>query len=187
MVAMRFTSGVVLGTLVVLSLGACGAHRAATGVATAGGAAGTPSGSASAGLTGDDAALKYSACVRANGVPNFPDPDVNGGLDLDLGKLGVSKDKLDAADKKCKQYMPNGGQPQKIDPAKLALARQYSQCMRENGVPKFPDPDAYGGVALDPGKLGTDPIGAKMKAAEQACKKYLGEGGGGQLSNQTGG
>ena len=186
MVAMRFTSGAVLGTLVVLSLGACGAEKAGTGVATAGGAAGKPSSSASAGLTGDAAALKYSACVRANGVPNFPDPDPNGALDLDLGKLGVGKDKLDAADRKCKQYMPNGGEPQKIDPAKLELARQYSRCMRENGVPKFPDPDAYGGIALDPDKLGTDPIGAKMKAAEKACKKYMGDGGG-QLSSESGG
>ena len=185
MVAMRFTSGAVLGTLVVLGLGACGADKADTGVATAGGGAAKPSASASAGPAGDDAALKYSACVRANGVPNFPDPDPNGGLDLDLGKLGVSKEKMDAADQKCKQYMPNGGQPQKIDPAKLALARQYSQCMRANGVPKFPDPDAYGGIALDGGKLGMDPIGATVKAAEKACQKYLGDGGG-QLSSRTG-
>jgi len=175
----------VIGALVVLSLGACGAEKAGNGVATAGGGPAKPSSSA-APSGGEDPALKYSACVRANGVPNFPDPDVNGGLDVDLGKLGVSKDKLDAADKKCKQYMPNGGQPQKLDPEKLALARQYSQCMRENGVPKFPDPDANGGIALDGRKLGVDPIGATMKAAEKACKKYLGDGGGGQLSNQTG-
>src|SRR5690348_13337063 len=141
MALMRFTSGaVVIGALVVLSLGACGPEKAGNGVATAGGGPAEPSSSASAPSNGDDAALKYSACVRANGVPNFPDPDKNGGLDVDLGKLGVSTDKLDAADRKCKQYMPNGGQPQKIDPEKLALARQYSQCMRENGVPKFPDP-----------------------------------------------
>src|SRR4051794_22882678 len=49
-----------------------------------------------------------------------------------------------------------GDPVQKIDPARLALARQYSRCMRENGVPKFPDPDAYGGIALDPEKIGTD-------------------------------
>jgi hypothetical protein len=79
-----------------------------------------------------------------------------------------------------------GDPVQKIDPARLALARQYSRCMRENGVPKFPDPDAYGGIALDPEKIGTDPIGAEMKAAEKACTKYRGDGGG-QLSDQTGG
>src|SRR4051794_14977996 len=186
MVPMRFTSGaVVIGALVVLSLGACG-PTAGNGVATAGGGAAKPSSSVGAPSNGDDLALKYSACVRANGVPNFPDPDTNGGLDVDLGKLGVPKDKLDAADRKCKQYLPNGGQPQKIDPAKLAPARRYSQCMRENGVPKFPDPDANGGIALDPDKLGMDPIGATVKAAEKVCKKYLGDDGG-QLSNHTGG
>jgi hypothetical protein len=181
----RFTAGAVLGALVVLSLGACGADKAGNEVATAASGAAKPSGSATATPNGDDAALKYSACVRANGVPNFPDPDANGGLDLDLGKLGVSKDKMDAADRKCKQYLPNGGVPQKIDPAKLALARQYSQCMRDHGVPKFPDPDAYGGIALDGGKLGVDPVGATMKAAEKACQKYLGDGGG-QVSSKNG-
>jgi hypothetical protein len=177
----------VIGALLALSLGACGAEKAGSGVATAGGGTAGPGSSAGASSNGDDLALKYSACVRANGVPNFPDPDRNGALDLDLGKLGVTRAKLEAADRKCRQYLPDGGRPQKIDPAKLALARQYSQCMRENGVPKFPDPDAYGGIALDPGKLGTDPIGATMKAAEKACKKYLGAGGGGQLSNRGGG
>ena len=177
----------MIGALVALSLGACGAEKAGNGVATAGGGTAKPSSSATATPGGDGAALKYSACVRANGVPNFPDPDVNGGLDADLGKLGVSKDKLDAADQKCKQYLPNGGQPQKIDPEKLALARRYSQCMRENGVPKFPDPDANGGIAVDGGKIGVDPIGATMKAAEKACQRYLGDGGGGQLSNHTDG
>jgi hypothetical protein len=187
MVAMRFTSGAVLiGALVVLSAGACGADKTGTGVATAGGGTAKPSAGASAGAAGDDAALRYSACVRANGVPNFPDPDPNGGLDLDLGKLGVRKEKLDAADQKCKQYLPNGGQPQKLDPQKLTLARQYAQCMRANGVPKFPDPDAYGGIAIDGRKLGTDPVGATMKAAEKACQKYRGDGGGGQLSTRSG-
>ncbi|MCU7728000.1 hypothetical protein ODJ79_30145 [Actinoplanes sp. KI2] len=175
----------MLGTLIVLSLGACAAEKTGNGVATAGNGAAKPASSASAGPGGDDAALKYSACVRANGVPNFPDPNPQGGLDLDLGKLGVSKETMDAADAKCKQYLPNGGRPQKIDPAKLALAREYSKCMRANGVPKFPDPDAYGGIALDGGKLGVDPVGSTMKAAEKACQKYLGDGGG-QLSSRTG-
>lgn len=183
---MRFRSAAVLGLLVALSVAGCGGTKGDDdGVATAGGGTAKPSGSASAPANDADGSLKYSACMRANGVPNFPDANANGGLDIDLGKLGVSKEKMDAADQKCKQYLPNGGQPQKLDPEKLELARQYSKCIRANGVPGFPDPDPNGGIAIDGNKLGVDPLGATMKAAEKACQKYMGPGGG-ELSSKQG-
>ena len=60
------------------------------------------------------------------------------------------------------------------DPFKLAL--KFSQCMREHGVPDFPDPqttgDGHASLQIN-GNGGTlDPSSDQFKAAEEACKKY---------------
>src|SRR5262249_47956003 len=55
------------------------------------------------------AALKYSACMRQNGVTKFPDPNPNGGLALDGDKIGMAPDNpvYVAAQKACQKYMGN--------------------------------------------------------------------------------
>jgi hypothetical protein len=176
---MRIRAGFTLGLLLALSMAGCGGGDGDDGVATASrGASAKPSSSTGgAGRSEQQSALTYAQCMRANGVPKFPDPDPNGDMGVDLDKLGVDKAKFDAAHQKCKHYLPNGGEPQKPDPQALEQMRQYAKCMRENGVPKFPDPDANGGIALTPDKLGMDPLGPQMKAAEKACEKYRGGGG----------
>ena len=67
-------------------------------------------------------------------------------------------------------------------------ALRYAQCMRENGVPKFPDPDEdfasepgsqkeiLGSFGTDLGELGVDE--AKFDAAHETCRRYLPNGGG---------
>jgi hypothetical protein len=50
--------------------------------------------------------LKYSACMRAHGVKNFPDPSSDGGFQIDGSKLDVSSPTFHAADKTCH---PQGG------------------------------------------------------------------------------
>jgi hypothetical protein len=58
-------------------------------------------------------------------------------------------------------------------------ALEYSKCMRENGVPKFPDPQ-NGRLVLKGGPgTGIDPESAQFKAAEEACKKLAPSGPGG--------
>src|SRR5262249_671085 len=53
------------------------------------------------------------------------------------------------------------------DSAKLV---KYAQCMRENGVPGFPDP-VNGQLQLNVTKGGSlDPTSPPFKAAQQACK-----------------
>ena len=51
------------------------------------------------------AALKYSQCMRRNGVAGFPDPNPNGGMNLDGDKIGMTPDNpiFQAAQKKCEQ------------------------------------------------------------------------------------
>jgi hypothetical protein len=51
-----------------------------------------------------------------------------------------------------------------------AQAITYSRCMRENGVPGFPDPQ-NGRLMLRGGKDGIDPESPSFQAAEKACRK----------------
>jgi hypothetical protein len=171
---MRIRAGLALGLLLVLGAAGCGSADGGDGVATAGGRASATS-SARAGQPVDDKEnwLRFSRCMRENGVPNFPDPEINdgGGVSLSL-PAGVDKEKIDAAQATCKQYLPNGGEPQKADPQVVAQQRKFSQCMRENGVPKFPDPtDA--GLQVNGDALGMGPDDPTLKAAETACSRHM--------------
>ncbi|MFC5184116.1 hypothetical protein [Actinomadura harenae] len=58
------------------------------------------------------AALKYSQCMRGHGVTKFPDPNPNGGMNLDGDKIGMTQDNpvFQAAQKACQQFLGAGGQ-----------------------------------------------------------------------------
>jgi hypothetical protein len=56
-------------------------------------------------------ALKYSACMRSNGVPNFPDPTFsNGGTQLKITNIDPESPQFVAAQKACRSLQPVGGQ-----------------------------------------------------------------------------
>ncbi|GAA3450496.1 hypothetical protein [Dactylosporangium matsuzakiense] len=187
---MRFRTSLVAGLLLVLAAGGCAKDTGADdGVATAGDGKASPTVTASSG-TGNrnpkddqEAFLRFAQCMRDHGVP-MEDPNFDGGgVSLSIGG-DIDKGKVDAAQAECKQYMPNNGEPPKIDAAHLEEMRKYAQCMRENGVPNFPDPQEEGGFMINSDQLGVDPRGEQMKKAEQACEQYRGdkpgEGGAGQ-------
>jgi hypothetical protein len=171
---MRIRTALVLGLLLALSAAGCGGDGDGDGqVATAGGK--TPEASASAepaAADERDAVFAYAKCMRENGIPNFPDPEVgdNGEFRLQLPGDGLDKAKIDAAQEKCKKLLPNGGEPQKMDPARLEELRKYSQCMRENGVPKFPDPTDQG-LQINGNEVDAD--SPTFKAAEEKCKNLM--------------
>lgn len=120
-----------------------------------------------------DGLLNYSKCMRSHGVTNFPDPVPGKGLQVNGNAVGGDTATYKAAESACKSLMPAGGGGD--HPAQdRALALKHSQCMRDHGVTKFPDPNPNGGANLDGDKIGMtqdDPI---YKAAENACQKYAG-------------
>jgi hypothetical protein len=159
-----------VGLLLGLALAGCADPDDGTdGIASAGG---TPTPSTSAGPANEgetrENMLKYAQCMRENGIPEFPDPEFQdgGGIGLSLPQ-GTDKAKVDAAQAKCKQYLPNGGEPPKADPERLAKAQKFAQCMRDSGFPDFPDPRPDGGIAIDGNKL--DPDDPKLQAAQDKC------------------
>lgn len=55
-----------------------------------------------------------------------------------------------------------------------AQAVAFVRCLRENGVPNFPDPRPDGGIGLDPSLI--DVNGPAYKKAEQACESQAPKG-----------
>lgn len=54
------------------------------------------------------------------------------------------------------------------DPAGEASKTAYAQCMRENGVPDFPDPDSEGSFPIDRDKVDID--SDVFKKADETCE-----------------
>lgn len=82
--------------------------------------------------------MKFPECMRANGVSDFPDPNASG--DFPSFGVSVSAAKWTRAVNACKELQPPGSLSAKLTPAQLSTALKFAQCMRENGVPDFPDP-----------------------------------------------
>jgi hypothetical protein len=58
------------------------------------------------------ALLRYARCMRAHGIPDFPDPNPQGGLAIKASQgsdLDPNNPIYKAADRACKHYMPGGG------------------------------------------------------------------------------
>lgn len=177
---MRIKTALVLGLLLVFTA-ACGGEDgdgvASADTATDGSADGE---SPDEGADGAEQALAYSQCMRDNGVENFPDPEISdgGGVSLSLGdEVDPGSEEFMAAEEACEDLLPGAGEEAgEVDPADLEHMREYSQCMRDNGIEGFPDPSSDGGIMIDGDELGVDPTGPEMRAAEEACEDYLESG-----------
>ncbi|WP_116022546.1 hypothetical protein [Thermomonospora umbrina] len=118
--------------------------------------------------------IAYSKCMRQKGVTEFPDP-VNGGLSIDGDKVKMDSPTYKAAEKACQYLMPPPPPGSEDDGKNRAEALKYSKCMRENGVPNFPDPNAQGGLNIDAEKMGgMGPDNPVFQKAEKTCHQKLG-------------
>jgi hypothetical protein len=180
---MRIRAVIALGLLLSLGAVGCGGGNGNDGVATVNGKSKATTSAKPAGNQ-QEQALKFAQCMRRHGI-NMPDPkfDGKGGVSVSMPG-GADKNKVDAAQQHCKQYLPNGGVPSKADPQALARGRKLAECMRANGVPKFPDPGPDGGIAIKAGP-GLNPDDPTFKAAQNKCRPISGVGG--TTSEQKGG
>jgi hypothetical protein len=158
----RIDLGAVLLASTALLLAGCGGGSSSPGVArvssgpSGAGGVGASTGPGAAGVsTGagpaapgsgspEAAALAFAGCMRANGVPDFPDPSASGGF---LFRKGAGVDPgssaFKAAQSKCRGFLPDIGGPGSgpaISAQALARWLKIAQCMRRHGVPDFPDP-----------------------------------------------
>lgn len=119
----------------------------------------------------EDGMRKYSACMRDNGVPAFPDP-VNGRVMLQSAKGGggidPSSPQFQSAERACASLAPAGLHDGAPSAELQEQGRKFSACMRKNGVPDFPDPSSSAGKFK---YTGVDPNAPGFESAQQACHK----------------
>lgn len=126
----RLTWPVVALALAVL-ISACGSSK-------------TGSSNAAATSASAQQGVKFSECMRHNGVSNFPDPSGSGKLTIDAVANGSSVDTNAPAFKQalgaCKSLEPTGFTGSKRSTRLQQAALKFAQCIREHGVKDFPDP-----------------------------------------------
>jgi hypothetical protein len=158
-------AGVLAG--LVLLTAACGGSP---------GAVSSPSAStASASAT---SRLAYVHCVRAHGVPNYPDPDSNGQEPPGTKQLFVNNPQFRAASSGCRHLLPNGGLPTQTSQANAlteAGAVRFAGCMRTHGYPTFPDPtiDSVGQPVFKVQAAGIAPQSPQVLATLRRCLSLL--------------
>lgn len=104
-------------------------------------AGGTPG----AGAPASAPLVAFARCMRSRGVPDFPDPQpgARNAKFLSAQQLGVSSSRLQVAMNGCQHLLPPGTDdefPAAEVPILLRGMLPFAQCMRDRGVPDFPDP-----------------------------------------------
>jgi hypothetical protein len=140
---------------------------------------GTTSSGGSTKLTAQEKAVKFAECMRANGVPHFPDPDSKG--ESNFG-VDVTREVWLKAIDACKALKPPGALSSKRSPKEQSASLRFAQCVRDNGVKDFPDP-VNGEPLIDTYKIPSSnkPGGMTiLNAATHKCSGILKLSAGGQ-------
>lgn len=127
-----------LAVLALLALIAAGCSHAPAGTGSSTNATGTTHAKA----------VKFAECMRNNGVSGFPDPNASGQLTIDAVANGSSVNTNTATFKTalgaCKNLEPPGFTGAKVTPSQRSARLAFAQCIRDHGVPDFPDPTPNG-------------------------------------------
>ncbi|GAA4264165.1 hypothetical protein [Dactylosporangium darangshiense] len=130
-----------------------------------------------------DAGKRFAQCGRDHGLPNFPDPELYAGR---IGYFHSPQDVKDQEDQVLKipecrailaeiPVLPDDRPPPSA--ADMQKLRDFAKCIREHGIPEWPDPKSDGTFPI----AGT-PIQAESKSsgrlstAVEACKQYWDNG-----------
>ena len=169
----------------VASLGTSSAESGAStsgGGGSGSGSGSGGSGSASAGSGGNATRLvdEWATCVRAHGDPSQADPVIDSDGDIEITMRNVTAEQSQEAHDStgpCGQYLTEAssvlrnGQPAPQGPSQAQLVK-YSECMRANGVPNYPDPGTNGTTNFN--GTGVDPDSASVQQANNVCAKKTG-------------
>jgi hypothetical protein len=130
---------------------------------------------ASAAQTAYQQALAFSQCMRAHGVPGFPDPQPNGNVLIgpqDHRAQGSAS--FTAASKACQHLQP------KFKPLTEAQQHQvtaqglkFTACMRAHGLPGLADPVVNAGGISQRIPNGIKPNSPVLQRAQRACQKLM--------------
>jgi hypothetical protein len=177
---------------IVATAGLAGLVAACGGSPSSTGSRGSPSGGSSSSAR---SAEPFSVCMRSRGVPRYPDPSPGSpefpAVVKSARAVGVSPSKLEAAERGCYHTLPidatklnrlSLAQCEYIGDCPRALVQQamtqlenYARCMRDHGLPKWPDPviGANGApyFAISTSKDGFDPYSSQVQAKDRICTR----------------
>jgi len=120
----------VISVIVLISAG-CGG----TG---GGGSTSTAASGTTRAATARDKAVKFTECMRKNGVGDFPDPNAAG--EFPSFGISVTPAVWSSAVHACKALQPPGSLSAHMTPTQLSAAVKFARCVRAHGVKDFPDP-----------------------------------------------
>jgi hypothetical protein len=169
----------VAALALTLSVTACGSKDDDPGVASLNGSDGDGEssddgdGEADSDEELEEQALDFSQCMRENGVPDFPDPEIEDGrIQMRIEGGEIDQDAMEKAQQECEDLAPRGGgtfseeERQEMQDAFLA----YAQCMRDNGY-DMPDPDFSGEGGMF--RMEGEPDDPAFQQAQEACEDKM--------------
>jgi len=194
----------VLVAAAAIGLAACGGGPSSPQVASLGNSSGSSAssgnGSGSSPATGSSATTpkgsptqlldEWAACMRSHGDTNQADPTVTASKLIDIrmppavpgGFNGTNQGGQgnSGPGQFCRAYLTaaqtalRAGQPPPKPPS-TAEALKFSECMRANGIPDFPDPTPGQGISLNVGAGGDlNPNNPTFQTASNLCVKKTG-------------
>jgi hypothetical protein len=162
-------------TVLAFATGAC-SKPSGEGVATAGGGnSQTQTNPSAASDNPAERVRQFVECMRAEGV-DLPDPepgDNTGKTSLRFAYDAKDKNEIGSAMEKCNEFLPQGGERLPRTPEQIEQNRVFARCVRENGIPDFPDPGPDGEFSADAGINKEDPA---VRAAIDKCRSPQGGG-----------
>jgi hypothetical protein len=142
------------------------------------GSAGTGSSGSSGAATTREKAMRFSECMRENGVSDFPDPDASGAFTIETIANGSSVDTSSVVFTRaltaCEDVEPPGFYGETRSPEQQEAALEFAQCIRDHGVKDFPDP-SIDEPLVDTRRIPSSNTQAGMAilhAAMQKCGRY---------------
>jgi hypothetical protein len=119
--------------------------------------------------------VAFAHCMRAHGVPDWPDPLPDGGFPRTGG--GGDSPQAGSAMHTCQRLLP-AVQPLSAAQQARVLAQdlKWARCMRAHGFPGFSDPVVrpHAGTPVITAPAGFDPGAPQAQAASTACKRFEG-------------
>ena len=158
----------------IRALLACGVLVAASGLLVGCGVGGSQphaatSGTAVSANTPDASTEAIVVCYRAHGDPGFPDPVYDPG-DGEW-HFAVSPNTAPASTRQaCQHLFPSVNPSPPVPQAEFQQLVRLAECIRQHGVPTWPDPDPDGAFGLPPALQTKTP--AYVRAAS-ACRRYI--------------
>jgi hypothetical protein len=133
-------------------------------------------GTSSTSTSAISAGLQFAVCVRAHGVPNYPDPGSNGQEPSDAKQIALSSPRFTAASQACESTLPNGGQQTQAATAlDQTNASAFAKCMRGHGQPNWPDAttNSSGELVFNVQAAGIDSHSQQVLSTARSCQSTL--------------